>query len=271
MTVNLENVKKVLAIGTIALVAGTSFTGCHMQKTVVDNTEGVYDVLDSTQATSIEPQIIEVPGEDFKLVIEYSLDENAAKKWTITGDKSLFTRVYTQGLPEGTKVYIDNVHTDTSIVSTYPEMNGIQQDSMDDRIHNSLMYGFPISDTTHFVGINKIEGQNDTFITGTMRGFVSRDYGYVNGEIEEKRFLEEDYLKNGVYGNKIVSAYGLLIQKGDEEPYGIDVSSELVVLCSNQITKINDLGEVYIYQYNLDGSYQLVETKNTVTTLTKTK
>lgn len=39
-------------------------------------------------------------------------------------------------------------------------MNGILQDTMDDRIHNSLMLGFPISDDVCHIGINQIEGQN---------------------------------------------------------------------------------------------------------------
>ena len=99
-------------------------------------------------------------------------------------------------------------------------MNGITQDSMDDRIHNSLMYGFPISDTVSFYAVNEIEGQNDTFIHGSSLGFS----GYSSGYVDEERYVETDYLEGGVYANKISSAYGLLIQNGDNEPYGVDVS-----------------------------------------------
>ena len=62
------------------------------------------------------------------------------------------------------KVYIDNIHTDTSICSYYAQIDGVMQDTMDDRIHNSLILGFSISDTNSYRGINQIEGQNDTFV-----------------------------------------------------------------------------------------------------------
>lgn len=260
MKINYEKIKKIVAVGSIVLITGSLFAGCS-ETAIVDDVEGVYDILDSTQTNSIEPQILDVPGEDFKLVVEYSLDPESAKNWTITGDKSLFTKVYTQGLPEGTKVYIDNVHTDTCLVAMYPTMNGIIQDSMDDRIHNSLMYGFPIADDTNFFAVNKIEGQNETFIKSSTRGFIGASgYGSSVTTSESKRYLEEDYLAKGVYGSKIVSAYGLLIQKGDEEPYGVDVSSELVVYCSDEITKVDSAGSTIVYQYDRDGSYQKVKT-----------
>ena len=118
------------------LVLSPTLVGCSYE--VGDsNIEGVYDVIDSQgEGIKILPQELEVPGEDFKLVIEYSLDEDSSKKWTITDNKKLFTKVYTKGLPEGVKVYIDNIHTDTSIVASRETMDGILQDTMDDRIHN---------------------------------------------------------------------------------------------------------------------------------------
>ena len=244
-----ENIKRIISGG---LVLGTlSLAGCT-ETTVIEDQEGIYDVIDS-QGENIEiaPQVIEVPGEDFKLVIEYSLDPDSQKKWRITDNKKLYTKVYTEGLPEDVKVYIDNVHTDTTIVSTKESMNGILQDTMDDRIHNSLMYGFPIDDDTHFIAVNEIEGQNDNFISGSIYGFN----GYVNGEIVERRHSEEEYLEEGVYANKIASAYGLLIQKGDEEPYGVDVSSDILVLAYNIVTKKDSEGAYKYYQYDKYGNY----------------
>jgi len=236
--------------GTMALCT-FAFTGCDA---VVydDNIESVYDVIDSQgENVKILPQVLEVPGEDFKLIVEYSLDEDSSKKWTITDNKKLFTKVYTEGLPEGVKVYIDNIHTDTSIVATRETMNGILQDTMDDRIHNSLMYGFPISDDTCFYGVNVIEGQNDTFIKGSFHGFN----GYSSGSVEEKRYTEKKYLENGVYANKISSAYGLLIQKGNDEPYGVDVSSDVVVLAYNKIITEYESGKKEIKTFDRDGGY----------------
>lgn len=128
---------------------------------------------------------------------------------------------------------------------------------MDDRIHNSLMYGFPISDTVSFYGVNEIEGQNSTFITGSFYGFS----GYSSGTIDEERYKESDYLKAGVYANKISSSYGLLIQDGDLEPYGVDVSSDILVLVSNTIEKKYDNGKVEITEYDRNGKSK-VKTKS---------
>ena len=255
--------------GTLTL-ACFGLAGCDDKVVYDGNVEDIYDVIDS-QGENVEilPQVLEVPGEDFKLVVEYSLDENTSKKWTITDNKKIFTKVYTQGLPDGVKVWIDNVHTDTSIVASKVNMNGILQDSMDDRIHNSLMYGFPISDTTSFYGVNIIEGQNDTFISGSYRGFK----GYSSGEVEEKRYTEEDYLEEGVFGNMISSVYGLLIQVGDNEPYGVDVSSDVVVLACNKITVKYESGKVEEKTYNRDGSYtvEFIEDGNNKDTDAKVK
>lgn len=249
-----DKLRRVLALG--AVLGSLSLTGCATE-TVIEDQTAIYDVIDSEgENIEIKPQVLEVPGESFKLVVEYSLDENTQKKWRITDNKKLYTKVYTQGLPEGVNVWIDNVHTDTTLVATDEEMHGIIQDTMDDRIHNSLMYGFPISNDTCFYGVNEIEGQNDTFISGSSYGFN----GYTSGTIVERRHSEEEYLRASVYGNKISSVYGLLIQKGDEEPYGVDVSSDIIVLACNTITKKDSIsGEITYYQYDRNGNYTIIE------------
>ena len=142
------------------------------------------------------------------------------------------------------KVYIDNIHTDTSICSYYAQIDGVMQDTMDDRIHNSLILGFSISDTNSYRGINQIEGQNDTFV----KGFASGYNGYHSASITEQRFLESDFLKNGVYANKISSnaieqitwAVGVRVLEGNSSKYlnpqvnatRADVSAMLYKYCT---------------------------------------
>lgn len=249
---NAKKLKTILGMGAIALVM--SFTGC--EETVVEDATEIYDVIDSQgEEIEIKTQVLDVPGEDFQLVVEYSLDPNAQKHWRITDNKKLYTKVYTKGLKEGVKVWIDNVHTDTTLVATKSAMNGILQDSMDDRIHNSLMYGFPIDNDTALYAANEIDGQNDTFIAGSVYGFN----GTTSGTVVEQRFLDEDYLEKGVYANKISSVYGLLIQKGEEELYGVDVSSDIIVTAYNKVQKKDDSGNIKVYQYHRDGSYSIIE------------
>ena len=235
------------AIGTSSLF----LNGC--EDTIVEDATEYYDVIDSTgEDIKLKKQELTVPGEEFKLIVEYSLDESTSKKWRITDNKKIYTKIYTKDLDSDKKVYIDNIHTDTTLVSTKETMNGITQDTMDDRIHNSQMIGFPISDDISLYAINEIEGQNDTFISGSFFGFS----GYQTGDVEEARYTEENYLQAGVYGNKISSVYGLLIQKGDNEPYGVDVSSDMIVICSNTIRK-KDGNKVKVYKYYRDGNSHL--------------
>lgn len=224
------------------------------QATIIDsNVEG---------ANSIDPQVLDVKGEDFKLVVRYSIDDSEDAKWRITSDKDLYIEAYTQGLPAGYRVWIDNVHIDTFIVSTSPYFNGIQQDTMDDRIHTSLLMGFPISDTTHYSSINLIAGQNDDFIKGTFYGYVGANGGNSNGTIVQKRYIDEDYLKHGVYANQIGLVFGLLIQgPNDPEPYGIDVKSEVYVKVYNRVETINDSKTtVTVYEYDMYGNKVQVDT-----------
>ena len=213
--INQLNGRKIRNVLASSVVLGTlTLTGCGDQKEMPKQVESVYDTLDVSDETKEVldvhdglKQVLTVPGEEFKLVIEYSTDLNSGTEWTITAPKKLTTKTYTQGLDSDTKVYIDNIHTDVSTVSDYTIMNGILQDSMDDRIHNSLMLGFPIPNDVYHIGINQIEGQNDTFISGTCYAFN----GNGSGSFEEQRFEEGDYLEKGVYGSLISSSYGLLI------------------------------------------------------------
>lgn len=249
----IRNPKKLRAtLGlTIALTTMT-LTGCK-EDVYVPAAEEKYDILDLE--TRFLKQELTVPEEEFKLVIEYIPGEEV-DSWTVTDNKELYTKVYTEGLPADTKVWIDNIHTDVSLIASKGTMNGITQDSMDDRIHNSLMYGFPISDTTTFYGDTKIEGENSTFITGSSYGFN----GYYSGTITERRHSEKEFLEEGVYANKISSAYGLLIQKGENEPYGKDVSADIAVLVDNEVTMIED-GEKTTYIFKRDGTYEEAKPK----------
>ena len=218
----LKKVGAVLVVGAMVF----TLTGC-MEREVSTYANTSYDVIDTTSNEALEngiTQVIEVPGESFKLVVNYQCELKEDERWTITSDKKLNMEIRTDGLTSGTQVYIDNVHTDTTICSYYPTVDGVTQDTMDDRIHNAQMLGFPIADDNAYLGINQIEGQNETFIKGFVHGYN----GYSSGTVEEKRFLESDYLEKAVYANKITRIIDLLIVKG-EEITCVSVPSEVQV------------------------------------------
>lgn len=253
---NNDKTKKLLKKAGCVLVAGVmvfSLTGC-MEREVSTNANTSYDVIDTTSNEALEngiTQVIAVPGESFKLVVNYQCELQEDERWTVTSDKQINTEIRTDGLPAGTQVYIDNVHTDTTICSYYPQVDGVTQDTMDDRIHNAQMLGFPISDSNTYVGINQIEGQNETFIKGFVHGYN----GYSSGSISEKRFLESDYLEKAVYANKITSIIDLIIVNG-EEMTCVSVPSEVQVSVWPFIeVQKSDGTKYYRYYYLKDNGF----------------
>lgn len=185
---------------------------------------------DGVNLSSSLKQVLEVPGYGFKLVTEYACDSESKREWRITSDKYLYITVRTEGLSEDTIVYIDNVHIDTSIKSKYAIMDGIIQDSMDDHVHSLQLVGFPISDTTICYWVKTIEGCNDTFIKGSYHGFN----GYGSGSVSEKRYSKLDYLEKGVYANKVLIVYDLLVKDpNDKEFANISVSTDFLVPVTN--------------------------------------
>lgn len=246
LKVNEKHLKRALGASMI-LMSTAVVSGCNA-KTVTEDVTEIYSTIDSNdESGKIDPQIVDVAGEDFKLVIENSIDKSD-KKWRITSNKQILTRINTKDLPADTKVWIDNIHTDTYIISTTEEMHGIKQDSMDDHSHSEQVLGFPISDTISYYGYNEIEGQDKDFIEGSSYGFN----GYSSGTIEQRRHSESEYLEETVYANEISSVYDLWIQKGDQEPYMTTAKSTIVVLVCNEVTKEED-GKVKVYRYDRNG------------------
>ncbi len=260
--INKKAIKKLKQKGQFLLLAGivsTSLTACYRE--VSTNSSVKYDTIDTTDenlVTSGIKQVLSVPGEDFKLVVNYRciLEDNA--KWTVTSDKEMYMDICTDGLNSNTKVYIDNVHIDTTIRSIYPSVDGITQDSMDDRIHNSLMLGFPISDTNVYSSVNCIEGQNQSFTQGSFYGFN----GYYSGTIQQKRYLESDYLEAGVYANKICSIIDLIIVKPDNSTKCVSVPSTVGVSVWPYIERIDSDGESSYKYYFFDETTGKVKTES---------
>ncbi len=244
--------KNKLKAGILAIIMATSFTGCAMHEMAADEE---YDIVgqtnneDGIDISSGLHQSLEVPGEKFTLETDYSFDDTSKRAWRITADKSLYCKVNTKGLPEDTEVYIDNVHIDASIKSKYAVMDGILQDSMDDRIHNSLMLGIPIGDDIDYYNVFAVEGCDKDFIEGSGFGFN----GYYSSEVRQERYTEEDYLKLGVWTNKFQIVYDLLIKTpNDKTPRCVSVKTDFVVPVTSTITYSDDKSEVKekTYEYN---------------------
>lgn len=247
----------------LALAAALTLTGCG-ESEYVPTTANPTNTIDSNREgeASIPSKVLNVKREDFKLEVSYSIapPEGISEedfKWRVTNNKNLNIDAHTIGLPDGYKAWIDNVHIDTYIEAHSPYFNGILQDTMDDRTHSPLMMGFPIGNDTYYSSSNLISGQDQDFIQGTFYAYK----GTGSGDIEQKRYVDSDYLSKGVYANKICLVYGLLIQgPNDPEPYGVDVTDEVYVYVYNCVEKYDSsTGKINVYQYDADGNEHLVE------------
>lgn len=258
--------KKMAALGLGIALMVPCLTACAESdnvRIVTNSTKSTaisYSVIPQ-EKTNIEPQVLDVPGENFKLVVEYDCDEGSKEAWTITGGKILYITTYTNGLDENTKVWIDNVHMDISLIASNQNMSDIVQDSMDDSIHNSQMIGFPISDTTKYYGVNAINSSNESFITESFHGLYS-----LYDKADERRYKENDYLDAGVYANKISTVFDLLIQgPNDLEPRNVSVISDVTVLSSNQLIRKEldenmELIKATVYEYDRSGTREEIAT-----------
>lgn len=229
-----------LAFGTLVTVSG-----CSKELAAQEDYDIVQSVDSDDDLSRGLVQTLDVPGQKFKLITEYACDDEAKREWRITSDKFLYFNAKTEGLPEGTEVYIDNIHIDTSIKSKYASVDGIIQDTMDDHVHSSQLIGFPISDTTMYYGVNAVEGSNETFIKGTVHAYNGY-YGYTSSTITEKRFTESDYKYLGVYANKIQIVYDLLVKGPNDKDFSnVSVSTDFLVPITNaEIKYENSDGEV---------------------------
>lgn len=252
LIINKKAANKLVAYVLAGSLATGALTGCTIQEASDDLSS--LDLLTTKNEESSSSlnrgvsQKKDVNGENFSLLINYLSGE---EKWQINANKKLYIEIKTENLPDYLEVYIDNIHMDTSIVSTKAGFNGIMQDSMDDHIHNSLVLGFPIDNTNSYFGVNEIEGQNDSFISGYSYG----NQYYTSGSITQKRYLESDYLEDGVWANKIDTVIDLLIV--DKSTGGVlrqvSVDSTLLVEVNDTVSFIEG-NELVTYDYDRDGT-----------------
>lgn len=224
--------KRLCALVLIGGIALSTMTGCTTYEATpeeeyarVDSTSG-----DSDFITSGLTQTIKVPGENFSLIAQFNCDRPKERQWRVTSDKFLYYKMFLEGLPDNTEVFIDNVHVDVSIKSKYAYVDGIIQDSMDDRIHNAQLLGFPISNDKSYIGVFAIEGANQDFLSLTY-------YGYLNysGSITERRYTESDYRSLAVTDNKFLFVIDLLVKGPNDKDFrNISICTDFLVPVSQE-------------------------------------
>ena len=224
MKINFLNKKALVVIlsGTISMI---SLTGCakdipeisdydtmittelendnlyNKNDLTVDNLIDLNDLLNGNSIDGVT-QIIDIPGEDFDLVVDYNYDL-PDYNWSVNEDNHLSMSIKTTELEEGTEVYVSNIHTKTGliyydIISIWGtgEHNGRYQYATDYVLKSNSVIGSLIKEN--------ISCEKSLLINPLGR------INSLNGTSINELWLEE-----GIYGNKISSVIELLIHKSD--------------------------------------------------------
>lgn len=169
---------------------------------------------------------IRIDGEDFKLVCTYDTKNYPLNEWRVTSKKAIDMSVQTKGLPDGYQVHIEHVHADMMIRATQPNLDGINQDSMDDSDHRTPTKGFPIGNDTSYHNIFLIEGYTNQFYE--MWGYCYGKYGNVSSTY--KRMTEGNIRKEGAYAQELAVVYDIVITPpGEAEGYVRSVYSSVLI------------------------------------------
>lgn len=153
--------------------------------------------------------------EDFKFKTTYDVEDYRFDRWRITDSKNIRMKAIIEELEEGTEVLIEHVHIDISLKSTSPQLDGLTQDSMDDKYHGFSQDGFLITEEYPYENIFAIEGFSKDIMEGWS--FYCGTYGH--GSVSSSRLSEEALIRNGTYANKLTVVYDLLIKDKDEDKY----------------------------------------------------
>lgn len=217
--------KRLSTLLLLCMTAMLMLTGCD-EKTIPKDTE--LDSLELMEGTTLT-QTLDVPGEDFKLVLEYDTGRYDFSNWRITSNKYINMSAHLTGLTEGTTVLVDHMHVDIALQSTAPQLDGMLQDSMDNSYNGTSQDGYYIDENYCYRNQFIVEGYSQTLINGW--GFVSGSYG--RSSLHEERLTEENLLneaKGGVYANKVQAEYKLLVKHAGEEYFhNTSVMSEFTI------------------------------------------
>ena len=160
----------------------------------------------------------EISGERFDFITEYSTPYNASE-WQITDSKTLFMQATIKPHEdggEGVEVLVEHVHIDCNIQSEYAIMDGVNQDSMDDKLHVGTQPGFLVTEEYPYENYFAIEGYSQWLIEGW--GYFNGSYGYTS--LEQTRLTEGNLReRGGVVGNRFQVVYDLLIKYPGEDSY----------------------------------------------------
>lgn len=132
-----------------------------------------------------------------------------AEFWKITDNKDLLLFLEVVNQPSDVIVYVEHMHADVTIHAYEEQLDGLLQDTMDDKLHAGDQPGFWVDPVHRYEEIFAVEGYSKWLIEGWM-WFYS---GWGSGKTDERRLTEENIIKAGAVGSQITVVYDILIEK----------------------------------------------------------
>jgi len=150
--------------------------------------------------------IHELP-ENIKIKTSYWSDYDSTT-WKITDNKNIWIQLEVLDNPNNLTILIEHLHADCSLEAKRPGLDGILQDTMDDKIHEGDQPGFYVSVDHPYYECFLIEGYSKWLIDGWIFYFS----GYGAGGVVEERLTETNVRNRGVVGSEISVVYDVLIK-----------------------------------------------------------
>lgn len=214
----------------LAILLLMASTGCELLKGEQAPVEMSLPKIDRVNGSILE---LEHNVEDFIFKTTYDIGNYKFDDWRITDSKTIKMTAIVENAPNGTEIFIDHVHVDMALKSTSPQLDGMMQDSMDDKYHGFSQDGFFISQNYAYENVFAVEGFSKDIIEGWS--FYCGSYG--SGSLNSKRLTERNLILSGTYANKLTVVYDILIKNEGEKHYHIKsiVDEFLIPISSSTI------------------------------------
>lgn len=190
--------KKSMSLLTGLAVLSIGLAACDSSSNVSVNNETSGQIGKQAKITVKQPKqktleavhTLTVNGQAVKLVTQYGIPDNRAKRWLFTMPSSISLSIKPQQDLPDMQWQVENSYADVSTISSQLSTNGLRQDSMNVSYAAMPTGGYTIDTQNDFTMPFQVEGinQNQTSMT-VINGYGSQ---------ETKRITEYDLRNRGV-------------------------------------------------------------------------
>lgn len=151
-------------------------------------------------------------------------------EWHITDNKDIIMKLSVITQPDDCKIYVEHMHSDVMLHGYNEILDGILQDTMDDKMHTGTEPGFWVSPAHDYNEIFAIEGYTQWLIEGWSFYYS----GYGQGYVETKRLSEDNLIRNKIVGSEVVCVYDIIVETEDGDCYKYIVKDNFYVKITDQ-------------------------------------